>query len=1007
MERLPSAEERQWLVGALRSVLAARGAELLDAVPLVEPTEEWFPEPWDTTAAHAHRLMQRLMHYAGLAKLRLTLSAYDPEVDDAWDKGTAGWFAGIEDGRAHFGLHVTHFADPEAAAGVLAHEVAHAWRTHHRLVVDDRDDEELLTDVTTIVLGFGILSTNNTDRYRSSGDWSQTTWSISSTGYLPPQAMAYLLALWVSARDNDGERKIVERHLEPNQLAFFRAAMDALAKENVRARLGAGVRVPLREPARFVPAEPRGDEIREPEYVPPNERNRGEQVYRKAYGQTGWHLYLGWMPGAAIGFVMGMSMYESEQEAVWLAVAMSVVTMIMAFMHSRRSVCSACNAPAKDGVAICTGCGGMLGPRVTEHDLERLRLEELDRKAASAPFVDCDACLPEEPCERHADVAPAGGEEDEEEEEEEERVFVSEPRRAEARPTFGRRVAAVAAVAVIAALALAWWRQNHVAVYFDNALGRPVTLQLDGETFTLAGRPPLLRELRPGRHRIIVREGSRELERFDADVRAQNLFAALVEPRFYVYSVAGMGIYRRADLVYAVAEKDQDYGETLIAFERWIEQERADYLFTPAPNELTVGSGTKQRVAFDVAHDLGFRELAFAWYEQGRTADAARALRRNLELAPCDDGTRGDLVSMLDAIGDGERARAEATAWVSACDGSPAAHRAYQDLVLREGARAPLLATYRVRAEREPSAVNHYLYGRLLHGHAALAQHEAALRLDPKFVRARVALGHELLKLERDADAFEVLAESLQAEEVDPDAALYLALAAVATGKQDAARAKLVAAERHDTWQARWIVARSKGDWQSARVSIADKEQGTRTRETKLLHARLDWESGGVRESILADLRNGDDTADAAPAFALEDLLESGRAAEAVALDETLRANGDATLLSVYTLQAAMLAKLPDVAEKAGVLRAELQDEPFLSMLLDAAEGRIDEAALRERIGAYDVREHAHGWYALAVRAAVSGDREGAARLFAKASQRALDRELPHRLAALQAERLR
>lgn len=960
MERLPSVEERQWLTHALKKLIARRGAEILDTTPLVEPTNDWFPEPWAMTAAHGHRLAQRMMHYAGLGNLRVTLSAYEPVIDDPdnppWDAKTAGWFAGIADGRAYFGLHVDQFSDPEAAAGVMAHEVAHAWRAYHRLGVDDREKEELLTDVTTIVLGFGILSTNNTDRYRSSGDYSETRWSVSSAGYLPPQAMAYLLALWCAARGRPPERKAIERHLEPNQRGFFRAAMEELREQDVRALLNAGAPAGVREPAPFVPAEPSADELSEPPRVSPTEVNRGVTVYR--------------------------------ERRPW----------------PRADVCSECATPVEPNVAICKGCGGTLGRRVNNDELRRIRLEELERRAASVEFIDCDSCQPEQPCDEH------GGGAVEEDDEVPDDVAV-EPAFVQAPRSSGgvRRIAIQVAAAVMAiALALAWWRQNHVAVYFDNALGRPLTLRLDGETFALAGRPPLLRELKPGRHRIVILDGPRELERFDAEVRRQRLDQALFAPRFYVYNTGGFGIYRRAKLVYSTVESEQTYDETLFAFDRWIEQERVDFSFTPAPDELSASGGNKVRTSFEVAHDLGFRELAFAWFSQGRSADAERALRKGLELAPCDDSTREDMVNLLNTVGDAARTLAEAKAWVAACGAeSLQAHRVYQNVVLRDGDRVPLVGHYRERAAQQPTAMNHYLYGRLLQGEAAIAEHRAALRLDPKLVWPKVAVGHELLKLERDAEAYEVLAESLLAEEPHSNAASLFALAAVALQKQNAALDKLVEAKHLDTWEAHWILARSKRDWASANVYLTDKERGERTPETRILRAKLDWEAGGVRESILADLRRDEATRDAAELLAIEDALENGRTANAVAIDAKWRKENGATIHSIYALQAAMLAKLPDVAEQARLLRLELEGNRTLLAILDAAEGRIGEAAVRERLVDDDVHQLPHAWFALAVHAQMKGDRENATRLFRKASARALDRELPYRLAALMADRVR
>ena len=408
MNLLPSEEERQWLTNALRKIL--RGTRLLDSAPLVEPTNEWFPEMWSTTAAHGHRLAQRLLYYAGLQKLRPTLSAFEPaEVDEdgmqPWDAGTAGWFAGIDNGRAHFGLHVGQFADPEAAAGVLAHEVAHAWRAHHRLVIDDRDEEEHLTDVTTIALGFGILSTNNTDRYRSSGDARVTTWSVSSVGYLPPQAMAYALALWSGARGKSEERRAIERYLENNQRSFYRAALEEIA-ERAPAHELLGV-APMAtafvpRPEDFTPTDPHGDEIEEPEYEDPAEVNRGRMVYRKARGSPLTHAYLGALAGFLFGGIAGVTVWGESSNAMTAALVCTVFATVLAIGQSRSSVCSDCGVKASDDRALCTGCGGTLGRRVTERELRRIREDELDaRAAASVPYEDCSACAPEQPCAAH------------------------------------------------------------------------------------------------------------------------------------------------------------------------------------------------------------------------------------------------------------------------------------------------------------------------------------------------------------------------------------------------------------------------------------------------------------------------------------------------------------------------------------------------------------------------------------------------------------------------------
>ena len=992
MNRLPSPDEQRWLTHALEKLIAKRGIEFLDAAPLVEPTNEWFPEPWSATAAHAHRLAQRLLHYAGLGALRPTLSAYAPQRNEdgtaPWDAGTAGWFAGIRDGRAHFGLHVDQFGDPEAAAGVLAHEVAHAWRAHHRLVIGDRDKEELLTDVTTVALGFGILSTNNTDRYRSGGTWSETAWSISSAGYLPPQSMAFLLALWCAARAKRQEAKIIERHLEPNQRASFRAAMDELSRDAIAPRDRLTAHAPSRpvsvvRPEGFVPDDPRADEIDQPQLAP---RDADERiVHRMPRGNVMGRAFFGAMPGAFVAFIAGASAWDLERPALLTLVVLLGAFASAAFTlyRSRGDVCSDCEGRLEREATVCPGCHGTIGGRIARRERRRVREEELDRRAArDVDYDECEDCRPEQPCPRHV-AEPL-------EIERQSEAFVLPP----APPTgLGRRLASTLAalfvVALLGAASLAWWRQNHVDVYFDNALERPLTLQLDGERIPFAGRLALHRRLAPGRHELVLLDQDREVERLAPEVRKQGLLDALLAPRLYLYSAAGAGIYERARLVYSTVDSERITESTLIGLTRWIEQEPADHLFRDAPDSIASSRGT--RTLFHIARNVGHRELAMVWSEEGRVDDAVRALQKAIERNPCDGAARGDLVELLVSAGRHEQAVAAASAWIAACDADIPAHRAYQNLLAGDEG---LQARYRERARTNATAANHYLYGRLAAGEDAVRAFREALRLDPHHAWARSALGYELLMLEEDAEAFSLLDDALRAQEVAPGAPVIYAMAAVAANRIDDALAR-IAAERHldpsDVWTASWNLARAKEDWDAAKVLLADLEQGQPTPETRLMRARIAWLSNAEpRASILADLRREPATAAGANLLAFEEAFAEGRFAEAA------RMEGLPGLYPVYVAEARILAGQPVEIDRT---------EAVPAALLDAATGRIGEKALLVELDSDGPAMRPHAWFALAVRAAADGDRANAARLFRKAAQRALDREHPYRVALAMARR--
>jgi len=994
MNLLPTPEERQWLIDALKKLVSRRG-DLLDAAPLVEPSNAWFPEPWSMTAAHGHRLAQRLMYYAGLRDLRISLDAYEhlwaEDEEEPWDANTAGWFAGIVDGRAIFGLRVNQFHDPENAAGVLAHEVAHAWRAHHKLLVDNRDEEELLTDATTIALGFGILTTNNTDRYRSSGDWNRTTWSISSAGYLPPQAMAYLLALWSAARGSAAEIHAIEKHLEPNQSACYRAALDELG--NARELLASGDapnRIKRVAPEEFTPVDPRSDEIREPARPQPQESNRGRAVYRKVRQGVLWVTFLGSMPGFLAGMFLSMIAFGDEANSKTLAISIvcAGITAALSAWHFRRPVCSACGKRAPDDVAVCAGCGGTLGRRVTEDELYVLRVQELERRAREEiPYEECELCEPEHPCEEHRDVprvtvAPIDDDEDED-------LVEALPR--PRRRTFSKAIFAIAVIAVVVGVVIGLRRQTHVRVYFDNALGKPLTLQLDGAAIPLPGRA-LMRELAPGVHHIVIRDGDRELERFDATVTKQAFLDALREPHFYVYNVAGAGIYQRLDLVYAREAYDRQSTSTLFALDRWIEQPNADFVFAALPQRLEIQARTVPRTAFEIADGWKLYHVADEWTSKGRRDDALRALKRGIELAPCDTSTRSELLRFYEDGGRHELTIRAAMEWVERCDSSIEAHRTYQEVLRQDGATGSAIQYYRERLRAMPSGDAHYLYGRLLHGDAALAEFREAVRLAPNLKWAHVALGYELLVMEHDAEAYAAFEDALRMNGVAGSAAEDYARAAVAIGKQDDALAFIGGLNLHpqSLFRAKWILTRSKKDWDAAKVALADYERGESTPETAFLHATLDYESGAQGPITLDDR------------VAFQEALENGRVDDAFALETKLRTDHKPNLFSIYAIESAMLAHAPDAATRLTSLRGELtKKDGVLLALADILEGRAN--AMPDAL--LDPTEVAHGWYAMAVRAASKGDHAEAKRLFEKAAARALDRELPYRLALAQASR--
>jgi hypothetical protein len=173
---LPDDERREQLLEAMALLIERGGWQPLVCSHIIEPTAEFFPDRWEPNERGVERLLRRLLGYAGLGGLGVRLVTYDQAERSYLDaqervlgrrSGAQAWFAGIEDGRCRFGVDVDQLNDPENLIGVLAHEVAHAYRRHHGLCAANPSVEEYLTDLTTVYLGFGVLTANSALRFRT------------------------------------------------------------------------------------------------------------------------------------------------------------------------------------------------------------------------------------------------------------------------------------------------------------------------------------------------------------------------------------------------------------------------------------------------------------------------------------------------------------------------------------------------------------------------------------------------------------------------------------------------------------------------------------------------------------------------------------------------------------------------------------------------------------------------------------------------------------------------
>lgn len=366
---LPTPDERGWLLEQLARLVNARGPGPLVRAPLLTPSPRFFPDPWRPNEDGALLMARRLLGYAGMEDFDVHLSLFDNETPRFPDspepssfKAVAGCFHGFEGRCCLFSVEAAELASPERLVGVLAHEVAHAYRAHHGLVVEDSEVEERLTDLTTVYLGFGVLTLNNAHRFEtgSSIQGSRVTgyWRHSRLGYLPTQALAFLLAAQAVARRLEGKpRRELVAALGVNQASDFRAALALLEKEPEALARELHVPPPAAWPepvdlARLT--RPIGTLAPEPRL------NEGQPVFR-VREHLGVHLGLAGVLAALPLASGGLPQFAEagllqRGLALWSLVALGV--LIGRRISRYRCSEPRCGARLKPADAECASCGG-------------------------------------------------------------------------------------------------------------------------------------------------------------------------------------------------------------------------------------------------------------------------------------------------------------------------------------------------------------------------------------------------------------------------------------------------------------------------------------------------------------------------------------------------------------------------------------------------------------------------------------------------------------------------
>jgi hypothetical protein len=203
---LPPATARAWLVEQLAALVKARGVGPLVGAPLLEPSPEFFPDPWAGGEPSVRRLARRLLRYAGIERMPVKVTVLDEGNAPAQGNGGVA-FEGLRQGSLDFAVQTATMRDPGVLVPAMARAVAEAYRRVHRLPTGDEAHHQRLVDVTAVYLGFGLLTVNAALRVSGSGGgWGRrSTRTRTRLGVLDPQSVGFLLAVQLHVRGVQGK----------------------------------------------------------------------------------------------------------------------------------------------------------------------------------------------------------------------------------------------------------------------------------------------------------------------------------------------------------------------------------------------------------------------------------------------------------------------------------------------------------------------------------------------------------------------------------------------------------------------------------------------------------------------------------------------------------------------------------------------------------------------------------------------------------------------------------
>jgi hypothetical protein len=239
-------EDKEWIEEAFLWFESEYTSDYLRNAIFYEPTKEFFPVDFKGTKENAEELTKMIcehmdikdvqidLHYFSDKPLELTNGIVTTQSETGFkfeSKNTLGTYSEEGHRKYSIGIELELLKNPTNLIATIAHELSHIV-----LLGEGRlsENDEVLTDLNCIALGFGIFTCNSIFTFNQWQGASHQGWRAQKRGYIPEEVATYALALLAKYRNNKDNSWA--EYLNPSPKKMFEKNMKYLTSTSEEIR---------------------------------------------------------------------------------------------------------------------------------------------------------------------------------------------------------------------------------------------------------------------------------------------------------------------------------------------------------------------------------------------------------------------------------------------------------------------------------------------------------------------------------------------------------------------------------------------------------------------------------------------------------------------------------------------------------------------------------------------------------------------------------------------------